>query len=135
MQGKKKNNRLPDINITPLVDVMLVLLVIFMAVAPSMHSDVEVRVPKVQYSSNKDAIKKEDLIKISIGNDNGLIKLFVNEKQVTENEIVNELTKFPKNLYILLKADKNLRYEQVYKILDLLKAAGYSNIALVGIQE
>jgi len=128
---RKSGRRGSEINITPLVDVMLVLLVIFMAVSPSMHSDVEVKVPKVKYSHETKSLRKEDLVKLVISAQ----KLFINEKEIAHEALISELSGYDKKLTILVKADRSLSYEKVYEILDLLKAAGYVNIALVGLCE
>lgn len=128
----RKSNRRPEINITPLVDVMLVLLVIFMVVAPSMHSDIEVRVPNIQHAkSGVENSDKKDLVKIIIAQN----KLFINEKEITVEQLCNELAQYSAEMIILIKADKELAYEKVYHILDVIKGAGFHNIALVGLAQ
>jgi len=124
-----KRNKLAEINVTPLVDVMLVLLVIFMAVSPSMHSDVDVKVPVIRYVKNVPAGDKKNLLTIVISQ----TQLFINEKAIADSSIGDELQHYDKNLVVFLKADERLSYKRVFEILDLVKAAGFYNIALVGL--
>ncbi len=124
-----RRNKLSEINVTPLVDVMLVLLVIFMAVSPSMHSDVDVKVPVVRYVKTAPNVDKKNLLKIVISEK----KLFVNEKEIIDSTLINELNKYEKNLVVFVKADEKLSYKRVFEILDLVKGSGFCNIALVGL--
>lgn len=124
-----KRNKLAEINVTPLVDVMLVLLVIFMAVSPSMHSDVDVKVPVIRYVKSVPTGDKKNLLTIVISQ----TQLFINEKAIADSSIGEELQRYDKNLVVFLKADERLSYKRVFEILDLVKAAGFYNIALVGL--
>lgn len=129
MIGGGKRNKLPEINVTPLVDVMLVLLVIFMAVSPSMHSDVDVKIPVVRYVKSAPNVDKKNLLTIVISE----TKLFINEKEVHDSILMNELSKYEPNLVVFVKADEKLSYKRVFEVLDIVKAAGFYNIALVGL--
>lgn len=124
-----RRSKKSEINITPLVDVMLVLLVVFMVVSPSMHSDIDIKVPVIKHVAHIPKSDKNDLIKLAIASD----KLFLNEKLINSQNLAKELQHYKKDLVVFIKADENLSYKRVFEILDLVKSAGFYNIALVGL--
>ncbi len=117
-----------DINVTPFVDVMLVLLVIFMVTAPMMLQGVEVDLPET--TSQPLASKKENLI-ISINNKN---QVFINDFQVTLDFLQEKLKKIlegRENREVYLRADKEVSYGFVVRIMSELKEAGVENLGMV----
>ncbi len=117
-----------DINVTPFVDVMLVLLVIFMVTAPMMMQGVEVDLPET--TSQPLASKKENLI-ISINNKN---QVFINDFQVTLDFLQEKLKKIlegRENREVYLRADKEISYGFVVRIMSELKGAGVENLGMV----
>ncbi|MEE8551789.1 MAG: protein TolR [Desulfobacterales bacterium] len=117
-----------DINVTPFVDVMLVLLVIFMVTAPMMLQGVEVDLPET--TSQPLASKKENLI-ISINNKN---QVFINDFQVTLDFLQEKLKKIlegRENREVYLRADKEISYGFVVRIMSELKGAGVENLGMV----
>lgn len=117
-----------DINVTPFVDVMLVLLVIFMVTAPMMLQGVEVDLPET--TSQPLASKKENLI-ISINNKN---QVFINDFQVTLDFLQEKLKKIlegRENREVYLRADKEVSYGFVVSVMSELKEAGVENIGMV----
>lgn len=122
-----KRNKIPEINITPLVDVMLVLLVIFMAVSPTMNSGIDVNLPVVKYAK-KDLKKDDNFLRIVILKD----KILINQKEVSFQEFRKELSKHDLGMQIFVKADESLPYKEVYKILDELQASGFFQVSLIG---
>lgn len=127
--GVKKRSKLAEINITPLVDVMLVLLVIFMVVSPSMHSDIKVKVPVIRYVDAKNAVDLKDSVQIILSAD----ELKINEKKVVITNFTSELANFNKDFAIYLKADEKLSYNEVFAVLNKIVAAGFGTIYLVGV--
>lgn len=126
-----KRSKIPEINVTPLVDVMLVLLVIFMAVLPSLHNRVDVQLPKITYSKSKPE-NCNDYICISIS----ATKISINNTALSLEQVQQELKlKKNENKKVVIEADKNLRYEVLFALLDAIKAAGICEIGLIGIQE
>lgn len=125
--GKRKKGA--EINVTPLVDVMLVLLVIFMVATPMMQNEVEVNLPKIKSASKLEA--KKESVKIAILKD----KLFFNGREIKKDELKTQLDKYAVELIVYIKADKDLRYKQIAEILDILKEKGFSRIALVSYQD
>jgi biopolymer transport protein TolR len=117
-----------DINVTPFVDVMLVLLVIFMVTAPMMLQGVEVDLPET--TSQPLASKKENLI-ISINNKN---QVFINDFQVTLDFLQEKLKKIlegRENREVYLRADKEVSYGFVVRVMSDLKEAGVENLGMV----
>jgi biopolymer transport protein TolR len=117
-----------DINVTPFVDVMLVLLVIFMVTAPMMLQGVEVDLPET--TSQPLASKKENLI-ISINNKN---QVFINDFQVTLDFLQEKLKKIlegRENREVYLRADKEVSYGFVVSVMSELKEAGVENLGMV----
>lgn len=125
---KPKSNKYPEINVTPLVDVMLVLLVIFMVVSPTMHSEIDVKVPTIRYV-NSVVNEKEQKGPIVIIQG---AKIFVNGKETADHELKNELKKYSKEHEIFIKADESIAYKRVFEILDIVKSCSFYNIFLVG---
>jgi len=117
-----------DINVTPFVDVMLVLLVIFMVTAPMMLQGVEVDLPET--TSQPLASKKENLI-ISINNKK---QVFINDFQVTLDFLQEKLKKIlegRENREVYLRADKEISYGFVVHVMSELKGAGVENLGMV----
>jgi len=118
-----------DINVTPLVDVMLVLLIVFMISAPLLTAGVPVDLPK----SDAAAIENtdQDPIEISINRDGNI---FIGETQVSYDRLLVVLSgstqgDVEKRIYI--RADTKLAYGQVMNIMGVLNKAGYRKVALI----
>ena len=113
--GGKKGGAMADINVTPLVDVVLVLLIIFMVVTPMLSSGVDVDLPKV-----KTAEEEKDMgqhLVISVRSDGAV---FVDRDEVTLDTIKPLVEKVRENRPLLLKGDSAVQYEQVRKVMDKL---------------
>lgn len=123
------NNRLmSDINITPFVDVMLVLLVIFMVTAPMMMQGVNVSLP--QTNSSPLSAENEPLI-ISIDNNN---KIYIDDYQVTLDFLQEKLKKILSSRTdreVYLKADKEISYGLVVRVMSEMKGAGVEKLGMV----
>ncbi len=117
-----------DINITPLVDVMLVLLIIFMVTAPMMTQGVNVDLPQV---TAKSLDQKEDTLTISLEKD-GTIS--INKIKMSRELMVVELEKqYQQNSSkaIFLKADTNVPYGYVVQVMADIKAAGFDQLGMI----
>ena len=118
-----------DINVTPLVDVMLVLLVIFMVTAPMMHQGVSVALPKTATTNLPTGV--EDPIILSITRD-GLY--YINETPVARGLLKDRLRAILRNhkeKAVLLKADRSLSYGTVVETLDLLNRMGIESLGMI----
>lgn len=127
--GSGKKGPVSDINVTPLVDVMLVLLVIFMVTAPMMFSGINLKLPKTQKVNNLGL--RQELVILSVTESD---QYFLGKNPVKQTDLIPEILKQFKASntdVIYLRADYGLRYEKVAKLIASLKKAGVSNIALV----
>ncbi len=128
--GGNNDRLMSDINVTPLVDVMLVLLIIFMVTAPMMMQGVDVALPET--TSEPLAAEKEHLV-ISIDPKG---QIYINEFQVSLDVLSGKLSKIlegkpDKEAY--LRADKNIPYGTVVRVMAEIKAAGIDKLGMVTI--
>ena len=125
MKIKRHRTALSEINVTPLVDVMLVLLIIFMVTAPLMQQGIDVNLPKAK---GKDLPPEERLtIVIKKGG-----ALFMNDQPTSKSEMMGKLTAISKrNPNVFLKADKDVPYGTVIEILGDIKEAGIEKLGMV----
>ena len=124
-----ETNALSDINVTPLVDVMLVLLVIFMVTAPLLQQGMEVQLPKA-VSQNLPQQPEDPLI-LSITR--GQV-FYLNETPIPRRELADRLKLMLRNRRskaIYLKADRNLPYGVVVETMDALNRLGVESLGLI----
>lgn len=124
-----KKGPISEINVTPLVDVMLVLLVIFMISAPLMFSGIKLDLPKTKRVNKINLTKKQVILSISEAGE-----FFIGQDRFLKDELVQVIkTKFGVNKTdtLYLRADYGLEYGRIAKLMALLKLSGISKIALV----
>src|SRR5215831_7903925 len=127
--GGAKGGIKSDINVTPLVDVMLVLLIIMMLVAPLLQQGVPVKLP--QAANTTDKPETQDQTVLAIGKNK---ELYLNAKPVTEGELttrLNEILENKKEKVVLIKADEEVEYSAVMGAMDQLRQAGIEDIGLI----
>ena len=127
--GGAKGGVKSDINVTPLVDVMLVLLIIMMLVAPMLQQGVSVKLPTATNTVDKPEVQGQTVI--AIAKDKGL---YLNAKQIQEGDLatkVNELLENSKDKIVLIKADEEVEYSAVMAAMDQLRQAGIEDIGLI----
>ena len=127
--GGAKGGVKSDINVTQLVDVMLVLLIIMMLVAPLLQQGVAVKLPTA--ANTVDKPETQDQTVVAIGKNK---ELYVNAKPVTEGELatrINEILENKKEKVVLIKADEEVEYGAVMGAMDSLRQAGVEDIGLV----
>jgi biopolymer transport protein TolR len=118
-----------EINVTPFVDIMLVLLIIFMVAAPLLSVGVEVDLPNTQ--AKPLAIENEKPLTLTMDKESNI---FINEVQIKKEDIRTKLLairKERKSDEIYLRASKNIEYQKVASVLALVSNIGYSQISLV----
>lgn len=126
----KRSSRKPmsDINVTPFVDVMLVLLIVFMVTAPLLTVGVPVDLPKAQA---KTLNASEEPLVISV---NATGELFLQETRVTEEQLVprlNAITENKPDTRVYVRGDKAIDYGRVMQVMSLVNSAGYDRVALI----
>ncbi|HUK86203.1 MAG TPA: biopolymer transporter ExbD [Terriglobales bacterium] len=125
-QGRTQTS-LSDINITPLVDVVLVLLIIFMLTAPILQSGIEVEVPKTRTVKE---ITEERLV-ITIDRQQ---RVFLGNEPVNINQIAAKLrqkVRDPEHQSIFLRADEEVPFGAFATVMDAVKQAGITNVSIV----
>ena len=127
--GRRRVNRpVADINITPFVDVMLVLLVVFMVTAPMMTVAVPVDLPKTQaHTVNQD---KEPLV-VSMDSEG---RVYLQDKGMKLEDLVPKLraiTGANPDARIFVRGDKDLAYGKIMEVMGAISAAGFTKVALV----
>ena len=128
--SKRSNHRLmSEINVTPFVDVMLVLLIIFMVAAPLLTVGVEINLPKT--SANALPTEKEQPLTISITKEK---ELYLQETKIEFSELIPKLKQISKQREddrIFLRADGGNNYSTIMEIMGALNSSNFSNISLV----
>ena len=126
--GGASAGRMSDINVTPFVDVMLVLLIVFMVAAPLLTKGVPIELPKT--SANTLQEDKEPLT-VVVGAD-GLV--YLQETEISVDELVPRLIAIAENGYdqqIVLRADRSVDYGRVMEVMALINSAGFTKLGLV----
>ena len=124
----KRNKTISQINVTPMVDVMLVILVIFMITAPLLTVGIPINLPKTKA---KALPEDQTPLSITISKDE---KIFLQDSEIDLENLVPRLIAISKNKSdrkIFIRADKILSYGEVVKIMGLISSAGFNKIALV----
>ena len=127
--GGAKGGVKSDINVTPLCDVMLVLLIITMIVAPLLQQGVSVTLPKAGNTVDKPEVQGQTVVAIARDK-----TMYVNAKPVQEAELatkVGELLENAKEKVVLIKADAEVEYGAVMGAMDQLRQAGIEDIGLI----
>ncbi|MBI6924708.1 MULTISPECIES: TonB system transport protein ExbD [Pseudomonas] len=121
-----------EINVTPFIDVMLVLLIIFMVAAPLATVDIKVDLPA---STAKPAPRPEKPVFVSVKADQ---KLYVGDDLVPTPERLGSMldakTKGDKDTTIFFQADKGVDYGDLMEVMNTMRAAGYLKVGLVGLE-
>jgi len=126
--GGNNNSFMSDINVTPFVDVMLVLLIIFMVTAPMMIEGVNVILPE---ATSEPLPAEQDPLIITIDKNN---LLYINDYQVTLDFLQEKLIKILDGRVgqeVYLKADKNISYGVVVRVMSEIKGAGIEKLGMV----
>jgi biopolymer transport protein TolR len=128
--GGQQDDRRPmaDINVTPLVDVMLVLLVIFMVTAPMMQQGVQVNLPK---ANTKAMTPQDEAVVVSVDKSG---KVFINKDEIPAADLRNRLAAMfasREKKEVFLKADAGVPYGEVVRAMADIKGAGIERLGMV----
>ena len=127
-RSNKKRKIMSEINVTPFVDVMLVLLIIFMITAPLMKTGVEIELPKVDTPNIPES---EEPLVISI---NRKSEVFLSEKKTNEKNLKAKLLEIKRanpKIKIFIKADKSVSYETLMKVMKEIVDTNITNVSLI----
>jgi biopolymer transport protein TolR len=127
-EGAKVNS---NINVTPMVDVMLVLLIIFMVITPMLQKDVTVDLAKVNSPEQMTDADKEDAIVVAITRDGGI---FLGRDKVEPDQLTNKIkdriaSRNDKRVYV--RSDARAKYKNVVEVVDNVRSAGVDDLGLL----
>jgi len=133
-RGRRHSQPISEINVTPFVDVMLVLLIVFMVAAPLLTSGVPIDLPKTAAKALNIDTKP---ITISV---DGQGRLFLQEDEIAEADLISKLAALADarsgfDERILVRGDRSSNYGTVLKVMGTISSAGYKKIGLVSIDE
>ena len=117
-----------EINVTPFVDVMLVLLIIFMVTAPLLTAGIKINLPE---SASVLKNEKNDPVTVSM---NSKGEIYIQKKKILPDDLIKRLIALKgqnKDLKIYIKGDKNLNYGKIMDLMSFINKSGFKKVALV----
>ena len=129
--GGKRDKIQSDINVTPLVDVCLVLLIIFMVVTPLLQKGVSVQIPQADNPDKKPENSKQKLISVQYSSPPAY---YMDAKQYSKAEFqqaLDELYQRNPGAELVIKADQRLKYGDVKEVFKMTKDAGFQDVGLI----
>jgi biopolymer transport protein TolR len=127
--GANKGSLKADINVTPLVDVMLVLLIIMMLIAPMLQQGVPVTLPQAANTADKPETQDQTVVAVDANK-----QMYLNGIRIREDDLTNQITQLmesKKEKVVLIKGDKDAPYASIMAAMDRLRAANVENIGLI----
>ncbi len=127
--GGAKGGVKSDINVTPLVDVMLVLLIIMMLVAPMLQKGVDVRLPQAANTVDKPETQEQTVLAITAD-----ARYYVNSVEVSELELLNRVQgtiELTAERIVLIKGDEDASYSSIMHVMDELRRVGIEDVGLI----
>jgi len=122
-----RSTALSEINVTPLVDVILVLLIIFMVTAPMLQRGVDVRLPRVESAADA----QEERLVVTVARDQ---RVYLNDQVVNLNLVGERLAQVSRATgvdFVFLRADREVPYGRVMMVMDAIKKAGIEKVGMV----
>ena len=127
----REEHPVSDINVTPMVDVMLVLLIIFMVITPMLSKGVQVELVKTKNPIAMQAADKSDAILVAVTRNGGV---FLNTTQMAAEDLPSKVKDLLTNRLdktVFIKSDQRAKYEKVVDVVDNLRAAGVDQVGLL----
>jgi biopolymer transport protein TolR len=127
--GGAKGGVKSDINVTPLVDVMLVLLIIMMLIAPMLQQGVSLRLPTATNTVDKPESQDQTVISVAANKE-----IYLNAKPIREADLaqrINDLLESKTEKIVLIKADEEVEYGAVMAVMDQLRQAAIEDVGLI----
>jgi len=124
----KSRKSISEINVTPFVDVMLVLLIIFMVTAPLLTAGIKINLPE---SASVLKNEKNDPVTVSM---NSKGEIYIQKKKISPDDLIKRLIALKgqnKDLKIYIKGDKNLNYGKIMDLMSFINKSGFKKVALV----
>jgi len=130
--GGKKGGAIADINVTPMADIMIVLLIIFMVITPMLQKGIDVKLPIA--ANTKERKDEPKSVIVAVKKDGTTYLNGIKQKDMAEltPQVKERLEDMPEGQKVVyLKADTDLEYSEVMKVMDLLREAGVEELALI----
>jgi len=130
-KSAKQDGSINEINVTPMVDVMLVLLIIFMVITPMLSKGVSVDLVRTRNPIAMDEADQEDAVLVAVTRDG---QAFLGTRRVSNEELASEVTDLVSNRIdktVYLKCDARSRYERVVEVVNLIRTAGVDQVGLL----
>ena len=127
--GGAKGGVKSDINVTPLVDVMLVLLIIMMLIAPMLQKGVDVKLPEAGNSTDKPETQEQTVLAVTADK-----RFYVNGLQVSESDLLTRIQaalEEQTEKIVLIKGDTDAPYSSIMEVMDKLRTAQIENVGLI----
>ena len=127
--SKKRGDVVSEINVTPLVDIMLVLLIIMMLIAPLLQKGVDVNLPTAGNTADKPDTQQQIVLHVTADK-----RFYVNNKETPERDVVDRLKyalEEAKEKVVYLKADQDAPYASVMLMMDKMRDAQIENVGLI----
>lgn len=130
---RQRRSSLSQINVTPFVDVMLVLLIIFMVTAPMLEKGVDVELPEVSQAPNLDAAQQSLIVSIDR---HGQISVGKQQVETADKlvDVLQQILQKQQDKQVYLEADKVVRYQQVVQVLAAIRRAGVTRLGMVALE-
>jgi biopolymer transport protein TolR len=130
--GGKRGGPMAEINVTPMADIMIVLLIIFMVITPMLQKGVDVKLPQAGNSKERKDEPKSIVVAIRKDSATYLGSQKLDDQNQLQPLIKERLQDLPEGArMIFLKADQELPYSEVMKVMDLCREAGVEEVALI----
>lgn len=126
--NRSRKEPMSEINVTPFVDVMLVLLIIFMVTAPLLTAGIKINLPE---SASVLKNEKNDPVTVSM---NSKGEIYIQKKKISPDDLIKRLIALKgqnKDLKIYIKGDKNLNYGKIMDLMSFINKSGFKKVALV----
>lgn len=135
-RGLGRSNVNADINVTPMADIMLVLLIIFMITTPLLQTGITVNLPKAKNPLDAPEADSKDALVIALTRDG---RLYLQKKAITEEELTKTLTERfsggEVNKTMFLRADSSVAYGRVVQLVNLVRKSGVERVGLMAEKE
>jgi biopolymer transport protein ExbD/biopolymer transport protein TolR len=128
---KRSTNAVSDINVTPMVDVMLVLLIIFMVITPMLSKGVSVDLVRTRNPIAMKEADQEDAVLVAVTRDG---QTFLGTQKITEEELASQVSDIVTNRLdktVYLKCDARSSYERVVEVVNILRSVGVDQVGLL----
>jgi biopolymer transport protein TolR len=129
-RGRRVTTSLSEINVVPLVDVMLVLLIIFMVAAPMMQKGIEVRLPVSRRADKLTSVRPYISVPLSYRTDQ---RVWIDEEPVSADVLAERMRQVMENRTdkdVFLRGDAGVTLQELYDVIDRLKAGGVQNVGI-----